>query len=620
MFGKFGSANKRGGNSRAKTKKTPVTKAATKPLAGANRRATKDVFVPVGTWRYQIVGLIFAIIFGALIVRAAYLQIVDTDYLQSQGDARYLRVQTEIPTRGMVVDRNGQPLAISTPVNSIWMHPATVLKQQKEYSYKKLSRLLGTTRDDILSKAKSKKARQFVYLKRQIPPHLAKQIIELDIPGINSVREYKRYYPAGPVVGHVLGFTNIDNEGQEGLELAFDEQLKGLPGRTRVLRDKFGHVVEYVEQLSRVQHGEDVKLSLDSRIQYLAYRYLQAAVKKHQATSASLVALDVKTGEVLAMVSAPDFNPNDRLDLKSSQFRNRSITDSFEPGSTVKPFTVAMGIDEGVIDAQTKIDTEKGSFYIGRNKISDTKDLGDITVSEVVQKSSNIGAAKIAMMMEPEELYDVYRELGFGERNDLKVSGEHRGILVKRKKWKPIEHATLSYGYGLTVNTLQLARAYQALANNGVLLPVSLHPVDEVPEGRRVFSEETAKQVSLMLESVVGNNGTAPLAQVDQYRVGGKTGTAHRVVNGQYQDDSYMATFAGYAPISDPEIVMVVVVNDPKGIDYYGGLVAAPVFSSVMSGALRFRDVAPDSIQKPEKPVELIISRPEVAQTTGGDQ
>ena len=273
-----------------------------------------------------------------------------------------------------------------------------------------------------------------------------------------------------------------------------------------------------------------------------------------------------------------------------------------------------------MIDAQTKIDTEKGSFYIGRNKISDTKDLGDITVSEVVQKSSNIGAAKIAMMMEPEELYDVYRELGFGERNDLKVSGEHRGILVKRKKWKPIEHATLSYGYGLTVNTLQLARAYQALANNGVLLPVSLHPVDEVPEGRRVFSEETAKQVSLMLESVVGNNGTAPLAQVDQYRVGGKTGTAHRVVNGQYQDDSYMATFAGYAPISDPEIVMVVVVNDPKGIDYYGGLVAAPVFSSVMSGALRFRDVAPDSIQKPEKPVELIISRPEVAQTTGGGQ
>jgi len=619
MFGKLGSAITFGKKNRVQTKKT-TTKKEVKPLKGANRRATKDVFVPVGTWRYQIVGLVFAVIFGGLIVRAAYLQIVDTDYLQSQGDARYLRVQTEIPTRGMVVDRNGQPLAISTPVNSIWMHPATVLKQQKEYSYKKLSQLLGTSRDQILAKAKSKQTRQFVYLKRQIPPHLAKQIVELDIPGINSVREYKRYYPAGPVVGHVLGFTNIDNEGQEGLELAFNEQLKGLPGRTRVLRDKFGHVVEYVEQLSRVQHGEDIKLSLDSRIQYLAYRYLQAAVKKHQATSASLVALDVKTGEVLAMVSAPDFNPNDRLDLKSSQFRNRSITDSFEPGSTVKPFTVAMGIDEGVIDAQTKIDTEKGSFYIGRNKISDTKDLGEISVSEVVQKSSNIGAAKIAMMMQPEELYDVYRELGFGERNDLKVSGEHRGILVKRKKWKPIEHATLSYGYGLTVNTLQLARAYQALANNGVLLPVSLHPVDEVPEGHRVFSEETAKQVSLMLESVVGSNGTAPLAQVDQYRVGGKTGTAHRVVNGQYQDDSYMATFAGYAPISDPQIVMVVVVNDPKGIDYYGGLVAAPVFSSVMGGALRFRDVAPDSIQKPEKPVELIISRPDVAQTTGGGQ
>ena len=618
MFNKQDSGNKRVSKSRAKTKNTTVTKKASKPLVGANKREAKEVFVPVGTWRYQIVGLVFAIIFGGLVVRAAYLQIVDTDYLQSQGDARYLRVQTEIPTRGMVVDRNNQPLAISTPVNSIWMHPATVLKQQKEYSYKKLSQLLGTSREEILLKAKSKQARQFVYLKRQIPPHLAKQIIELDIPGINSVREYKRYYPAGPVVGHVLGFTNIDNEGQEGLELAFNEQLKGLPGRTRVLRDRFGHVVEYVEQLSRVQHGEDVMLSLDSRIQYLAYRYLQAAVKKHQATSASLVALDVKTGEVLAMVSAPDFNPNDRLDLKSSQFRNRSITDSFEPGSTVKPFTVAMAIDDGVIDLETVIDTEKGSFYIGQSKISDTKDLGDITVSEVIQKSSNIGAAKIAMMMEPDDLYKVYRELGFGERNDLKVSGEHRGILVKRKKWRPIEHATLSYGYGLTVNTLQLARAYQALANDGVLLPVSLHPVEEVPKGRRVFSKETSEQVALMLESVVGNGGTAPLAQVDQYRVGGKTGTAHRVVDGQYQDDSYMATFAGFAPISDPEIVMVVVVNDPKGIDYYGGLVAAPVFSSVMSGALRFRDVAPDAIQKPEEPVELIISRPEVAQATGG--
>ncbi len=620
MFGKLVSKNKRTTKAvdKPNVKKATTAEKNSKSLKGANRRSAKEVYVPVGTWRYQVVGVVFAVIFGGLITRAAYLQIIDTDYLQSQGDARYLRVQTEMPTRGMVVDRNDQPLAISTPVNSIWMHPATVLKQKDDYSYTKLSKLLGVTRESILSKAQDKQSRQFVYLKRQIPPHIAQQIVELDIPGINSVREYKRYYPAGPVMAHVLGFTNIDNEGQEGLELAFNEQLKGQPGRTQVLRDRFGHVVEYVEQLSRVQHGEDVKLSLDSRIQYLAYRHLQAVVKKHQATSASLVALDAKTGEVLAMVSAPDFNPNDRLDLKSSQFRNRSITDSFEPGSTVKPFTIAMAMDDGVIDSETVIDTEKGSYYIGRNKISDTKDHGDISVAEVIQKSSNIGAAKIAMLMEPKDLYQVYRDLGFGSRNKLKIQGEHRGILVKRDKWKPIEHATLSYGYGLTVNTLQLARAYQALANNGVLLPVSLHPVDEVPEGRRVFTEETTQKVSLMLESVVGKGGTAPLARVDQYRVGGKTGTAHRVVDGQYQEDSYMATFAGYAPISDPEIVMVVVVNDPKGIDYYGGLVAAPVFSSVMEGALRFRDVAPDAIQAPEEPLKLMISRPELAQVSEG--
>jgi len=604
---------------KADAKKENVTRKASKSAKSQNQRVTKDVFVPVGTWRYKVVGAIFFVIFAGLITRAGYLQIVDTEYLQSQGDARYLRVQTEAPTRGMIVDRNDQPLAISTPVMSIWMHPATVLKQQKEYSYQSLAALLGTTPDAILSKAEDKQTKQFVYLQRHLPPKLGKQILALDVPGINSVREYKRYYPAGAVVGHVLGFTNIDNEGQEGLELAYNDQLKGQSGRTQVMRDKFGHVVEYVEQLNRVQHGEDIKLSIDSRIQYLAYRQLQAAVKKHQASSASLVALDAKTGEILAMVSAPDFNPNDRFDLKSSQFRNRSITDSFEPGSTVKPLAVAMALDAKKIAADSVVDTGSGAFYIGRNKITDTKPYGEITVSEIIQKSSNIGSAKIAMMMEPRDLYNTYRDLGFGQTNQLKIPGEHRGILANRKRWRPIEHATLSYGYGLTVNTLQLARSYQALANGGTLLPVSLHPVDEIPEGERVFTEKTAQQVSLMLESVVSNDGTAPKAQVDQYRVGGKTGTSHRVENGQYQDDSYLATFAGFAPISDPEIVMVVSVNDPKGVDYYGGLVAAPVFSNVMSGALRFRNVAPDAIEN-EEPLELMITRPALAQASGGSQ
>ena len=387
IFSRSMQGAKKSTNNKADAKKAKIAKKANKPVENQNKRSPKDVFVPVGTWRYQVIGIIFGAIFIGLIVRAAFLQIVDTDYLQSQGDARYLRVQTEAPTRGMIVDRNDQPLAISTPVNSLWMHPATILKQEKEYSYAKLATLLGTSKDAILEKARNKQTKQFVYLKRHMPPHLAKQILALDIPGVNSVREYKRYYPAGPVVSHVLGFTNIDNEGQEGLELAYNEQLKGLQGRTQVMRDKFGHVVEYVEQLSRVQHGDDIKLSIDSRIQYLAYRHLQAALKKHNADSASLVALDVKTGEILAMVSAPDFNPNDRYELKSSQFRNRSITDSFEPGSTVKPLAVAMALDDGKVEPDSLIDTGEGSFFIGRNKISDTSPYGEITVSEVIQKS-----------------------------------------------------------------------------------------------------------------------------------------------------------------------------------------------------------------------------------------
>lgn len=573
-------------------------------------KTAKEVVVPVSTWRYNAIVLIFGALFLGLAVRAVQLQIVDNDYLQSQGDARYLRVQKEPPTRGMITDRNGQPIAISTPVDSIWMHPATILKQQQEYSYKKLSSLLKTSPDELLAKAEKRKGREFVYLKRHLSPQLANKILALNVPGVNKVREYKRYYPAGPVLGHILGFTNIDNEGQEGLELAYNDDLKGQAGRTQVLRDKVGHVVEYVEQLSRVRHGDDIALSIDARIQYLAYRHLQAAVKRHDATSASLVALDAKTGEVLTMISMPDFNPNDRADLKSSLFRNRSITDSYEPGSTVKPITIAMAMEAGVVDPETIIDTEKGFYYIGRSRISDTKPHGEISVSDVIKMSSNIGSAKIAMMLDPSDLFNTYRELGFGRTNKLKIQGEQKGMLANRQK--PIEHATMSYGYGLSVNTLQLARAYQALANDGVLLPVSIHPVDKVPQGERVFSKQVTDQVALMLEAAVGVKGTAPKARVDQYRVGGKTGTAHRVVNGRYQDDSYMSLFAGFAPISDPEIVLVVSVNDPKGVDYYGGLVAAPVFSEVMAGALRLRGVAPDAMTAPdEEPgLKLMIARP----------
>ncbi len=582
----------------------------TRAKSANSRKLNSDIVVPVNSWRYRFVASVFGLMLLVLAGRAVYLQIIDTDYLQSQGDARYLRVQKTPPTRGVISDRNGQPLAISTPVDSIWMHPPTILRQQKEYSYKKLTGLLGISRDALLNKAEKRKTREFVYLKRHLPPQVANKILALNVPGINSVREYKRYYPAGPVAGHVVGFTNIDNEGQEGLELAHNKALKGNAGRTLVMRDKVGHVVDYVEQKSRVRHGDDIRLSIDARIQYLAYRHLEAAVKKNKAASASLVALDAKTGEVLAMVSMPDFNPNDRSDLKSAKFRNRSITDSYEPGSTVKPITVAMALEAGVVNVDTPIDTEKGHMYIGRSRINDTKPHGVLSTAEVIQKSSNVGSAKIAMMLSARDLYDTYRKLGFGATNNLIIPGEQKGILAKRKKWRPIEHATMSYGYGLSVNTLQLARAYQAIANDGVLLPVSLQPLEQAPEGKRVFSSSVASEIKTMLEMAVGDKGTAPEARVDQYRVGGKTGTAHKVINGQYQDDKYLSLFAGFAPISDPEIVLVVCVDDPQGIDYYGGLVAAPVFSKVMEGALRYRDVVPDAMDSIEAPSQLMITRP----------
>ena len=603
------------GRGASKTKVSQKTRGVGRSTKGAKtKKSTKELVMPVASWRYKTIALLFLCMFGALITRAVFLQVIDTEYLQSQGDARYLRVKKELPTRGMIVDRNGQPLAISTPVDSIWMHPTTILGQQDKYAYKKLSAALGMTRDAILAKADQYKTKQFVYLKRQMSPQAAKQILDLNIPGIESVREYKRYYPAGPVLGHLLGFTNIDNEGQEGIELAYNKELTGRAGRTQVLQDKVGHVVEYVEQLDAVQHGQNITLSIDARIQYLAYRYLQAAVKKHQASSASLVALDAKTGEVLAMVSMPDFNPNDRSELTSSRFKNRSITDSFEPGSTMKPFTVAMALDEGVIEPTTEFETDPGHIYIGRTRLNDTKNHGVLTTSDVIKKSSNVGSIKIAMMLEPIDLYNVHKDLGFGQTNKLKLQGESKGILVKRKEWKPVEHATLSYGHGLSVTTLQLARSYQALANDGVMLPVSFTPVNEIREGRKVFKKETVDAVALMMETVVGEGGTAPKAQVEQFRVAGKTGTSHRVEDGQYQDDSYMSVFAGFAPVSDPEIVLVVTVDDPRGIDYYGGLVAAPVFSKVVEGALRFRDVPPDAIQPVEadaEPMKLMITRPE---------
>lgn len=434
-----------------------------------NKKLDNAVHSRFSTWRENFVLLFFMVVGAGLIVRAGFLQIFDTDYLQSQGDARYQRVKEAKPLRGMIVDRHGSPLAISTPVDSIWAHPPTLQKLGKRYSYKKLSKLLGMSKEQFTNTIKKKAKSEFVYLKRHLSPAEASEIMALNVPGVHKLREYRRYYPAGPVASHILGFTNIDNLGQEGIELIENDKLKGYPGRSVIMQDRVGHVVEQLEQLKPVKHGDKVRLSIDARIQYLAYRHLKQMVTQSRAASGSLVALDAKTGEVLAMVNMPDFNPNDRSDLQSGKFRNRAITDVFEPGSTVKPFTVAMALEEGVVNPDTIIETN-GVFHIGRQKISDTKNYGDMTVSEVIKKSSNIGSTKIAAMKDPRYLVNTLDKLGFGKKTQIELRGEQAGVLPKRRRWRPIEHATLSYGYGTSTTALQLAKAYTALANDGLSL------------------------------------------------------------------------------------------------------------------------------------------------------
>jgi cell division protein FtsI (penicillin-binding protein 3) len=435
--------------------------------------------------------------------------------------------------------------------------------------------------------------RQFLYLKRHLSPSDAQVVVELEVPGIYLEREYRRYYPTGAVAGHVVGFTNIDEKGQEGLELAFDQELTGAPGRTRVMQDRVGHIVDYVEQLSPPQPGKELRISLDMRIQYLAHRSLLAAFKYHKAQSASLVALDANTGEILAMVNAPDFNPNDGAERVNYRVKNRAITDAFEPGSTIKPVTIAMALQRGLIDVDSEFDTSPGRMFVGRNSISDTSNYGLLRPEGVIVKSSNVGAVQVAFLSELGSLMEPLSRLGFGSLTGVRLPGEQSGnIPINRKNWKEIEHATISYGHGFTATTLQLAQAYTAFANRGLMLSPTILPRTNAT-GVPVFKSSVIDQMVPMLENVTSDIGTASLARVDSYRVAGKTGTVERLVDGGYAKDSYTSVFAGFAPADDPDIVMVVVVHDPRGEDYFGGAVAAPVFSAVMKGALRLRNIRP---------------------------
>ncbi len=545
--------------------------------------------------------LVLALLLGGMALlsaRALWLQVIASDYLQEQGNARHLRVIQDNSHRGMIFDRHGEPLAISTPVDTVWAAPDELAEARGEWPA--LAKTLGMSTRDIAQVVQQHRGREFAYLKRQVTPEQAETVKALNIAGVGLTREYRRYYPSGTVAGHVVGFTDVDDQGLEGIELFHDKWLRATPGRKRVLKDRHGNIVESVESVTLPVPGKDVTLSIDRRLQYLVYRELKAAVAAHRARGASAIVLDARSGEVLAMVNEPGFNPNNRASLRSAVFRNRAVTDVFEPGSTIKPFTVAAALESGKFFPHTMIDTGPGLLTVGRNTIRDSHNYGQLTVSQVIEKSSNVGAARIALALNGRGLREMFVKAGFGAVTGIGLPGEVAGRMHPASR-VPIELATLSYGYGISVTPLQLARAYAVLANGGMSLPVSLLKSDAAANGERVMSEQTARQVRGMLEQAVSRDGTGTNAQVAYYRVGGKTGTAHKLVNGEYASNSYIASFAGFAPASNPRLVMIVTVDEPQGIEHFGAQVAAPIFSKTMAGALRLLDIPPDRLDGPAR-------------------
>ncbi|MHB8622828.1 MAG: peptidoglycan D,D-transpeptidase FtsI family protein [Sulfuricaulis sp.] len=528
--------------------------------------------------------------------RAVYLQVFNSDFLQGQANSRDSRLVKDNSHRGMILDRYGSPLAVSTPVDSVWAEPDILAEERRKWP--RLAALLDMSARDIRQLVSKQDGREFMYLKRDVPPELAERVMALNVPGVALLREYRRYYPLGSVAGHVVGFTNVDDQGQEGVELSYDPQLRAIPGTKRLLRDLQGNAVEVAESVVLPKPGKDLVLSIDRRIQYLAYRELKRAVTEHQAHAGSAIVLDAHTGEVLALVNEPDFNPNNRAGLRSNTFRDRAVTDLYEPGSTLKPFTIACALESGKFTPGTIIDTRPGMLQVSDRIIRDVHDYGVLTVAGVIEKSSNVGASKIALTLNKESMWEMLRNVGFGQPTGAQLPGEVLGLMNPPSSWIPVEQASISYGYGISVTPLQLARAYVALANDGVALPLTLQPTQTVPKGERVMSVATAHRIQAMLELAVSDAGTGIAAQVADYRVAGKTGTVRKLTANGYSEKKYVAWFAGFAPVSSPRLVMVVMVDDPTHGGYYGGEVAAPVFGRVMTGALRLLDVPPDAPRK----------------------
>lgn len=553
--------------------------------------------------RAGFVLLTFALIMAALMWRVIDLQLLSKDFLQQQGDARYLRVVTVPASRGTITDRHGEPLAVSTPVDSVWANPKELMQARDRW--KDLARALQVPYARLEALIEKHQGREFVYLRRRVHPEFADSIMALHIPGIALQREFRRYYPAGEVAAHVVGFTNVDDTGQEGLELAFDHWLRGEPGAKRVIKDRLGRIVENVENIREPVHGKNLMLSIDRRLQYLAYRELKAAVKQHRAKSGSVVVLDARTGEVLAMANQPAYNPNNRDNLRGDRYRNRAVTDVFEPGSTIKPFAIAVALQSGKYRPSTVLDTSPGYMRVGRHTIRDIRNFGAIDLTTVIQKSSNVGMSKIALQLPPETLWTMYSGLGFGVGTGTGFPGEVSGVLPDYARWHTIDQATIAFGYGLSVTPLQLARAYLALANDGTLRPVTFEYQPTVTDGDAVMTPAIARQVRAMLETVASDGGTGTLARVAGYRIAGKTGTVRKLGAEGYQDDRYTAMFAGMVPATNPRLVMIATIDEPSAGDYYGGVIAAPVFAKVMAGALRLLDSAPDDAGEARR--ELLV-------------
>jgi len=545
----------------------------------------------ISALRSRIAFFLLTMGFVALIARAVWLQVFSQDYLQREGQVRYQRTLELPASRGKILDRNGQTLATSLPASAVWVNPPEY--RATEAQLLQLSRLLSMKVADIQQRI-AQEEKTFVYLRRQVDSDLARQVESLQIPGVHLRREYKRYYPEGETAAHIVGFTNVEDSGQEGIELSKEKHLSGIAGSRVVIRDRLGRIIEDVREVRDPQHGGDISLSIDSRIQFIAFNAIRDAVEEHRAKAAAAVVIDVETGELLALANWPSYNPNQRAHLSGAQLRNRVITDIFEPGSTMKPFTTALALNSSRVRPESTFNVAPGRMTIGNHTISDAHAYGVLTVEQILQKSSNIGTAKMALQIPAQEMWQLFTHVGFGQAPDIGFPGAVAGRVRPHRSWKPIEQATMSYGHGISVSLLQLARAYSIFARDGELIPVTMLRHSERVEGEAVIRPDTAKTVRRMLELAAGPGGTAPQAQIQGYRVAGKTGTAHKLENGRYAN-KYVASFVGFAPVSEPRVIIAVMVDEPSAGKYYGGLVAAPIFARIGGESLRTLRVMPDA-------------------------